>query len=117
MPWPMTSHDFENSIESYLPEKFLRFLYTVITRQKDIHPEKEKVYRLLLSFAQDICRAVTGREWKFPKHILLCTTLRHLYRCMLLICILNRLGHSENYNFALELEFALEKAVIESSVL
>lgn len=55
MPYPVTSYDLENSIESYLPDKFLRFLNTLISGQKDISNYKEKVYHLLLSFTQDIC--------------------------------------------------------------
>jgi hypothetical protein len=50
-----------------------------------------------------------------PKHILLCTTIRHLYRSKNLTTILSRLGHCETYNFSLELETALAKAIDEVS--
>ena len=70
-----------------------------------------------MSIAQDICRVVTDGEWKLPKHILLCTTIRHLYRSKQLTTILNRLGHSESYDFGLELETAQAKAVDEISTL
>lgn len=64
---------------------------------------------------QDICRAATKGEWKLPKHILLCTTLRHLYRSKQLTTIISRLGHCETYDFGLELETALAKALDEVS--
>lgn len=64
---------------------------------------------------QDICRAVTKGTWKLPKHILLCTTIRHLYRSRQLTTILSRLGHCETYDFGLELETALAKALDEVS--
>ena len=58
---------------------------------------------------------MTKGRWKLPKHILLSTTLRHLYRSKQLTTMLNRLGHCETYNFCLELESALAKALYESS--
>ena len=59
--------------------------------------------------------AVTNGKWKLPKHILLCTTLRHLYRSKLLTTILNRLGQCESYDVGLELETAFLKAIGEVS--
>ncbi|KAI4825963.1 hypothetical protein KUCAC02_021622 [Chaenocephalus aceratus] len=50
-------------------------------------------------------------EWKLPKHILLCVTVRHLFRSKQLTTILHRLGHSESYGFGLELEIALAKVL------
>ena len=58
---------------------------------------------------------MTKGEWKLPKHILLCTTIRHLYRSRQLTTILSRLGHCETYDFSLELETALAKALDEIS--
>lgn len=49
------------------------------------------------------------------KHILLCTTVRHLYRSKQLTTILSRLGHCETYDFGLEIETALAKALDEVS--
>ena len=42
-------------------------------------------------------------------------TIRHLFRCKKLTTILNRLGHSESYDFGLEMETALAKALDEVS--
>ena len=69
----------------------------------------------LILLMQDLCRAVTSGEWKLPKHILLCASIRHLYKSKKLINILNRLGHSESYDFGLELETAMAKAIDEVS--
>ncbi|KAG1682474.1 hypothetical protein GQR58_010998 [Nymphon striatum] len=66
-------------------------------------------------FFQDICRAVTNGEWKLPKHILLCSTIRHLYRSNQLTNILHRLGLWESYYFGLEVETALAEAIDDVS--
>ncbi len=70
-----------------------------------------------MSIGQDICRAVTNGEWKLPKHILLCATLRHLFRSTQLITLMNRLGHCENNSYASELESAIATTLQESSSL
>ncbi|KXJ15418.1 hypothetical protein AC249_AIPGENE10219 [Exaiptasia diaphana] len=70
---------------------------------------------LILIAQMDICRGVTNGQWKLPKHILLCTTLRHLYRSKQLTTIIKRLCHCETYNFGLELETSLAKALDEVS--
>ena len=67
--------------------------------------------RLIYSIGQDICRTVTNGEWKFPKHVLICFTIRHLYRSKQLTQILNRIGHCESYQYGLEVETALAEAL------
>ena len=74
-----------------------------------------KLNRLVLSIGQDICRAATKGKWALPKHILLCMTLRHMFRSKELITLLNRFGHSENYYFSLESETAIAHSVKSSS--
>ena len=54
-------------------------------------------------------------RWKLAKHILICTTIRHLYRSKQLTMILNRLCHCESYQFGIELETAMAKALEETS--
>ncbi|KAG1666825.1 PIN2/TERF1-interacting telomerase inhibitor 1 [Nymphon striatum] len=71
--------------------------------------------KIRLFFSLDICRAVTNGEWKLPKHILLCSTIRHLYRSNQLTNILHRLGHWESYYFGLEVETALAEAIDDVS--
>ncbi|CAM1302357.1 Uncharacterised protein r2_g1216 [Pycnogonum litorale] len=77
--------------------------------------QSAKVNRLVLSIGQDICRAVTQAQWKLPKHILICMTLRHLFRSKDLITMINRFGHSESHSFSLELETAIASALKEAS--
>ena len=50
-----------------------------------------------------------------PKHILVASTIRHLYRSKQLVTILNRLGHCESYDFSLELDTAMAKALSDVS--
>lgn len=114
LPWPPTADDIELSFKNVLPKELLRFLNIVIAGKEEIETS-EKMNRLVFSIGQDLCRAVTDGKWKLPKHILLCLTVRHLFRSKQLTTILNRLGHSENYEFGLELETALAKAIEESS--
>ena len=71
---------------------------------------------LFYQIGQDLCRSVTEGEWKLPKHILLCMTIRHLYRSKQLATILNRLGHCESYDFGLELECVMAKTLDETSM-
>ena len=54
-------------------------------------------------------------EGRVEIFILLCTTVRHLYRSKQLTTILSGLGHCETYDFGLELETALAKALDEAS--
>ena len=104
MPWPPTVHDIP---EPGLPHDLQRFLSFIFDGHGELQETCEKTRRLILSIGQDICRAATAGQWKLPKHILLCTTIRHLYRGRQLTTILNRLGHCEGYDFGIELETAL----------
>ncbi|KAK3700755.1 hypothetical protein QZH41_010937 [Actinostola sp. cb2023] len=115
LPWPPSADELEvNSTDEILPPDLVRFLNYVVSGDEN-ERKCEKTRRIVLSIGQDICRAVTNGEWKMPKHILLCTTLRHLYRSKQLTTILSRLGHCETYDFGLELETALAKALDEVS--
>ena len=58
---------------------------------------------------------MTNGEWKLSEHILISTTIRHLYRSKQLTTVLSRLGHCEPCDFSLELETALAKALDEAS--
>ncbi|XP_049337187.1 uncharacterized protein LOC111196954 [Astyanax mexicanus] len=103
-------------MEELLPADLVKFLNLVLTGRADIDGEKcEKTQRLVYSITQDVCRAATNSTWKLPKHILLCATVRHLYRSKQLTTILARLGHSETYDFGMELETAMAKAFDEMS--
>ena len=107
LPWPPMADDLEIKSEDLLPLDLIKFLnINIMSGEADVEEKSEKTR---------LCCAVTKGEWKLPKHILLCCTVRHLYRSKQLTVILNRLGHSESYNFSLELETALAKAVNEVS--
>ncbi|KAG1651612.1 hypothetical protein GQR58_026883 [Nymphon striatum] len=125
LTWPPTADELDaRASEEYLPTDLVKFLSTLILGEAEVE-KSEKSQRLVLSttFAfnifgttpLDICRAVTNGEWKLPKHILLCSTIRHLYRSIQLTNILHRLGHWESYYFGLEVETALAEAIDEVS--
>uniref|UniRef100_UPI00358F5BAA uncharacterized protein n=1 Tax=Myxine glutinosa TaxID=7769 RepID=UPI00358F5BAA len=115
LPWPPTAQELDAvKMDELLPEHLVQFLSSVVTGILD--GEKcERTQRLVYSITQDVCRAATNSKWKLPKHILLCATLRHLYRSKQLTTILSRLGHSETYDFSMELETAMAKAFDEIS--
>ena len=114
LPWPPTA-EYLDEIPP-LPDELKKFLCFVIGGQADID-SSNRLQRLVLSIGQDICRAATNGEWKLPKHILLPSTIRHLYRSKQLTTILNSLGHCESYDFSLELHTMLAKALEEVSSL
>ncbi len=80
LPWPPTAQELDAvKMDVLLSEHLVQFLSSVVTGTLD--SEKcEKTQRLVYSIAQDVCRTATNSKWKLPKHILLCATLRHLYR-------------------------------------
>jgi len=114
MPWPPTASYLEN-LQEVVPAELERFLKIVLSGKVD--SEDIRVNRLVLSIGQDICRAATNGKWSMPKHILVCLTLRHMFRSKELLTLMNKLGHSESYSFSLELETAIAKAVQESASL
>lgn len=114
LKWPPSAQDLGNMTD-VIPSQLEKFLNYVISDTPS--PTTAKAHRLVNSIGQDICRAATNGEWKLPKHMLICMTLRHLFRSKKLITLLNRMGHSENYSFSLELETELSQAVTETSTL
>ena len=62
-------------------------------------------------------RTVTKGQWELSEHILICMTVRHLFRSRELTTMLNRLGHSETYRFTQELETTIAKVFQGSSSL
>ena len=114
LPWPPTVEDISELSSENLPEELERFLTIVFSGNEPKNNECERTKRFVVSIGQDLCRAVTEGKWKLAKHILLCTTIRHLYRSKQLTTILNRLCHCESYSYGLELETAMAKAIEES---
>lgn len=113
LPWPPSASDLK--VEGVLPSKLDQFLSYIISDSES--SKSDQACRLVLSIGQDICRAVTNGEWALPKHILLCMTLRHLFRSKQLITMINRLGHCENNSFASNLESAVDEALNTKSSL
>lgn len=114
LPWPPTANNMELRCGKVLPPELIRFLSVLMDGKEEVGMT-EKLERLVFSIGQDLCRAVTEGKWILPKHVLLCVTVRHLFRSKQLTKILHRLGHSESYDFGLELETALAKAIDEVS--
>ena len=114
LPWPPPASTLEVT-DDVIPSPMKRFLSLVISGIPTVTSDRTE--RIIFSIGQDICRAVTNGEWKLPKHILLCMTLRHLYRSKQLVTLLNRLGHCDNYLFSVELETAVAEALERTSSL
>ena len=83
--------------------------------EKKSESDSSRIQRLVLSLGQDLCRAVTRGQWMLPKHVLLCMTLRHMFRRSELITLINKFGHCENYSFSIELETALATTAEQAS--
>ena len=111
--WPPSFDYLSNS--DILPEKLTNFLNILLAgKTSGLSTQKN---RIISSIGQDICRSITNSQWKLPKHILLCMTLRHLFRSKELLTLLNRFGHCEGHSFSLELETTVARAVESSSSL
>ena len=91
-----------------LPELLLYFLSHLISgKGTKTGFRSEKIGRLVKSFAQDMCYAVTNGTWHLSKHLLLGMTIRHLTGSAEIISLLNRFGHCQSYTKVLELETAM----------
>jgi hypothetical protein len=87
MPWPPSAEYLQN-IEGVIPDELERFLKIVLYGRE---VENVRVNRLVLSIGQDISMATTSGQWTMPKHILLCMTLRHMFRSKELLTLINNL--------------------------
>ncbi|CAJ1061365.1 hypothetical protein XNOV1_A011600 [Xyrichtys novacula] len=115
LTWPPTAHDIPEP-KKEIPSEVLQFVLNLICgdkkpSQKPSHAEE----CLAISISQYLCRAVTSGRWKMKKHILLCMTLRHLFRSKSITTLINKLGHCESYSYSLELETALANSIVESA--
>ena len=111
LPWPPTADDMELNAENFLAYQVPESADSWEGSKRD---KGEGEALNILNWSRPMLRCYYG-TWKLPKHILLCVTVRHLFRSKKLTSILNRLGHSESYDFGLELETFLTKALDESS--
>ena len=110
LPWPPTA-SYLQTVDDPVPEGLQRFLHNVICGQYSVQPSG-RTNRIVSSIGQDICRAATRGRWILPKHIVVCVTLRHLFRSAKLSTLINKLGHAESYSFSLELETTLATALL-----
>ena len=115
LPWPPTA-SYLQTVDDPVPEGLQRFLHNVICGQNSVQPSG-RTNRLVSSIGQDICMAANRGQGELPKHIVMCMTLRHLFRSDKLSTLINKLGHAESYSFLLELETALATALDEASSL
>ena len=113
LPWPPIIEELHVRVDKSLPDDIDRLHTIVLSGEHEVGCEK--THRLVPSLGQDICRPVTNGEWKLPKHIHLCATVRHLYRSKQLSTILQKSGHCDAYDFWLEVESAVAKDIDDAS--
>jgi hypothetical protein len=114
-PKAYRGHQHPTTWSSVLISSDLVRFFSMVMSGNEAMETSEKMKCLAYSIGQDICRAVSEGKWKLPKHMLLCVTVRYLFRIKQLTKILHRLGHSETYDFGLEMETALANALDEVS--
>lgn len=109
MPWPPSADFVVNDTvpRSSCLDGFLECLLSVKS------DSSENRQRLVTSFAQDICRAVTNGKWTLLKHLLLGMILQHLTGSAEVITLVSRFGHCVSYSRVIELETARCKAIDE----
>ena len=107
MPWPPSADFLVNDTvpRSSCLDGFLECLLSVKS------DSSENRQRLVTSFAQDICRAVTNGKWTLLKHLLLGMILRHLTGSAEVITLVNCFGHCASSARVIELETAMCKAI------
>ena len=91
MTWPLTLEDVKKLVSQPLSEELQRFLSLEFSGKEPEMVQDDRTKRFIYSIGQDVCRAVSQGRWKLAKHILICMTIRHLYRSKQLPTILNRL--------------------------
>lgn len=96
--WPY--HPSNTSKESVIiPDEMRRFFNNLLTGNRtNMKSTSQKVDILIQSFSQDLIHAVTGGQYKPPKHIMLSYGVKSLTGNVELIQILNRLGHAISYS-------------------
>ena len=113
-PWPPAADSLQAGANN-IPKQ-LKSFPTILLYGKE-NSVSTKVNRLVSFLGQDICKATRYGQWDQPKHILLGMTLRHLFWSAEMITLMNKLGHSTDHSFVLELETAIAKKIHQSSTL
>lgn len=112
-PWPPTATQCQDN----KPPSFLLTFLSFLLCGKQNKCISAKSERIIQSYAQDICYAISQGEWKMAKHVLLGMTLRHMTGSAQLITLLNRLGHCQSYSQVMELETAVCNQIISTESL
>lgn len=115
LPWPPTTDELNKRPEEEVPEDLKGFLTLVLSGCDPEVDKCENTLQLVYSIGENLCQAMTNGQWKLSKYMFLCTTVRHLKRSKQLTTILRRLFHCESYDFGLELETAIAKALDDDS--
>ena len=87
MPWP-PSKEYLTQDDIPIPNALKDFLSVLIGRKKS-----DGRSNVVQSISQDLCKAVTRRQWMMPKHLLLGMTIRHLTGSAEIVTMLHRFGH------------------------
>jgi len=103
--WPPKACDLLNSAPTP-PSELCDFLHQTITGRQGSNAS-DRVRRVGVSLAADVCVAATNGKWIMPKHLLLSMALRHLTGSAQLLTIINRFGHCQSYTKVLEIETAI----------
>jgi hypothetical protein len=103
--WPPRASNLL-SMSKNMPCLLEHFL-TVLLCGKNDSTVSNKTQRLVNSFGQDLCHAVTNGRLKLPKHLLLGMTLRHMTGSAEILTLMNHFGHCQSYSQILELETAM----------
>ena len=93
-----------------LPPELRRFLGYAISGS-NISDCSEHVKCIILLICQDICHGISNGKWNLTKHILLTSTIYHLYRGKWLMTIINRPGHCESYSCISKLQNVMAMAL------
>ena len=80
MTRPPTLEDVKKLASEPLPEELQRFLSLVFSGNEPEVVQDDSSKRFIYSIGQYVCRAISQGRWKLAKHILICITIRHLYR-------------------------------------
>ena len=105
MPWP-PSKEYLTQDDIPIPNALKDFLSVLIGRKKS-----DGRSNVVQSISQDLCKAVTRRQWMMPKHLLLGMTIRHLTGSAEIVTMLHRFGHCASYSYILELETAISNKI------
>ena len=102
LPWPPTVESLRERMES-TPASLLDFLRVLLSPKEMHHVTSETINRHVESFAQDVIFSITKGSFLTLKHTCVGLGLHSMTGMKLPIVILSHLGHSINYDYAMEI--------------